>query len=354
MTLELASLLTDTLDCLRTLRRERVRPDAARASIRRLTKAYAPVDIDLVWEEEPYDGSLHYDALVHLAGEGTVSMSFCAADALPWPLRGVQRLSDQNMLRVNRTLVSVNQVVAMLDFMWDEAPVLQRLIDVALIEEELERNPVEVADADVQAAMNAFRRAHRLYTAADTHRWLEQHAMTHAKLEELVTYEATVAKLRERVAADRVESRLAANRADFDTARIARFVCADAEVARQTVERIRNSRSDFYAEAERTEQPDLRFAEVTRCENPPELAAAVFAAASGEVVGPIPTPDGHLIVRVLSFAPAQLDDRTRRAVQQALFDEWLGMRRDAARVEWYWGTAVPSTEVVDSGRDAVA
>ena len=166
--------------------------------------------------------------------------------------------------------------------------------------------------------------------------------MSHAKLEELVTYEATVAKLRDRVTAGRIDEYFAAHRADFDTARVARFVCPDADGASQTVDRIRSRRADFYAEAERTEKADLRFAEVTRREDPPELAAAVFAAAPGQVVGPIPTPEGHLIARVLSIAPAQLDEGTRRAVQKALFDEWLGIRRRAARVEWYWGNAAPS------------
>jgi parvulin-like peptidyl-prolyl isomerase len=109
------------------------------------------------------------------------------------------------------------------------------------------------------------------------------------------------------------------------------------------VERIRGGRSDFYTEAEQTEQADLRFAVVTRREEPAELSAAVFNAASGEVAGPISTPEGHLIVRVLSLAPAQLDESTRSAVQQALFDEWLAARRHVARVEWYWGSVAPST-----------
>jgi putative peptide maturation system protein len=339
MSCDLTPALTDTLECLRALRRERGRPDEARARVRRLARAHAPVAIDLVWEEEACDESVHYDALLHLEGVGTVSLSFCPAGALPWPLRGVQRLNDKDLLRVNRTLISVSEAVAMLDFIWGEAPILERLINLALIREELERNPVEVTDADVQSALDAFRRAHRLLTAADTHRWLEEHAMTHAGLEELLTYQASVARLRDQVSRGRIEVYFAAHRADFDMARIARLACQDAAVARRIVERVRGGGSDFYTEAEQTGQADLRFAVVTRRGGPEELSAAVFGAAPGEVAGPIPTPEGHLVVRVLSVAPARLDENTRGAVRQALFDEWLAERRRAARVEWYWGSA---------------
>jgi hypothetical protein len=34
-----------------------------------------------------------------------------------------------------------------------------------------------------------------------------------------------------------------------------------------------------------------------------------------------------------------LDERTRDAIETLLFEEWLAERREAARIEWYWGDA---------------
>src|SRR5438094_5255133 len=142
---------------------------------------------------------------MHLGREGTVSLSFCPDRAIPWPLRGVQRWREQDLLRVNATVLRVDQAIACLDFIWDEARIINRLINVCLIQEALAKDPVTLSDAELQCALDGFRRAHKLYTAEDTYRWLERHGMTHEKIERYVADEATVATLRDRVTAGRVE-----------------------------------------------------------------------------------------------------------------------------------------------------
>jgi putative peptide maturation system protein len=342
MSLDLPRLLTETVEELTGLADDGARPAEARARMKQLLGRHPGADLELVWEEEAYDGSVHYDALLHLAGAGTVSVSFCPERSVPWPLRGVQRWSDADLMRVNSTVLKVNQAIALLDFVWNEAPLVQRLIDVGLIHEELEREPVELTDADLQSALDAFRRAQKLYTAADARRWLEVNGLSHGQLEEIATREAELAKLRDRVTAGRVEDYFAAHRADFDTARFARFACADAAGARRAYDRLRGGRVDFYTEAEHAfaaaEAVPPRFEVLRRGQAPAELAA-VFAAEPGDVLAPIPTAEGHLIVRVIGREPARLDGRTRAAVKRALFEVWLAERRRSARVEWYWGTA---------------
>ena len=64
---------------------------------------------------------------------------------------------------VNATVLQVDRAIALLDFIWDEAPILKRLVHTALIQEALEREPVELSDEELQRTMNAFRRSHRLY-----------------------------------------------------------------------------------------------------------------------------------------------------------------------------------------------
>jgi len=99
MTENFCPTLTGVLEYLMALRRESIRPPEAQARLRHLQTRYPDSSIDLVWEEEVYDRSVHYDALVHLDGQGTVSLSFCPDQALPWPLRGVGRWSDKDLVR---------------------------------------------------------------------------------------------------------------------------------------------------------------------------------------------------------------------------------------------------------------
>src|SRR5262245_20981737 len=93
--------VVDTLDYLMTLIRDRTRPDAAKTGLRPLQQRHSGMGLQLIWEEETFDQSIHYDALLSLPGNGTISMSYCDDHAKPWPLRGVQRWSDKDLVRVN-------------------------------------------------------------------------------------------------------------------------------------------------------------------------------------------------------------------------------------------------------------
>src|SRR5689334_22606138 len=93
----------DTLDVLISLTNDGVRPREARVRLGELRKRYPETPIELVWEEAAYDATVHYDALLQLPGSGTVSVSFSPERGLPWPLRGVHRWSDADLVRVKST-----------------------------------------------------------------------------------------------------------------------------------------------------------------------------------------------------------------------------------------------------------
>jgi putative peptide maturation system protein len=339
--------LVDTLDYLKALARDATRPDEARARLRLLQEQHPAIDVDLVWEEVAYDRSTHYDVLLHLDGGGTASLSFCPDHAVPWPMRGVHRVSEADLVRVNATVLQVDQAISCLDILWDEARLMDRLVNVCLVQEALDEDPVTLSDADLQRAMDGFRRAHKLYKAEDTQLWMERTGMTPERLEWLVASAARVGKLRDRVSAGRVEEYFAHHRDEFAVAFIARIVLPAEKDARQTYERIRAGEVDFYEAARRRflaaprrePPPGDVFTVVQRGPTDPELAAAVFAAAPGALLGPLRTDGGYAVVRVLSIEPACLDGPTREAIQEILFEEWLERRRRAATIEWYWGDA---------------
>jgi putative peptide maturation system protein len=348
MTDPLTPAVCAALDYLRTLNRDGVRPPEARARLQGLRGRHPETRMDLLWEEEACDRSVHYDALLHRDGDGTVSLSYCPERTLPWPLRGVQRWSEMNLVRVNATVLKVDQAVALLDFAWGDAPLLKRLVHAALVREALERDPVTLSEEDRQRALDGFRRVHRLYKAADMRQWMQQRGVTQEKLEGLVTELAQIAALRERVTAGRVDDYFAAHTADFDTVSVAQIAVTGAEEAQRIADEIHRGAVDFYAAAERwfaARRPAAGdfFTTVRRGQAPPELAAA-FVAEPGAVVGPLPRGDGYVIVRVLSHTPARLDARTRSAVQDVLFEQWLEGRRAASSIEWYWGPADSTPE----------
>src|SRR5262249_18522813 len=115
----------------------------------------------------------------------------------------------------------------------------RRLVDVCLIEEVLQREPVELDEVDLQEAMDAFRRARRLYTAQDTHRWLADNGMAADKLEQLLRDQATPEKRRGRVATGRVEDYFAEHREELDEIAVLRLDFPDADRACAALEQVR-------------------------------------------------------------------------------------------------------------------
>jgi len=70
-----------------------------------------------------------------------------------------------------------------------------------------------------------------------------------------------------------------------------------------------------------------------------KLEALLVAESLGTVVGPICVDGEYVLAQVVSCRQAKLDDETRTAIAQILFDKWLAEKRSAANVNWCWGTA---------------
>ncbi|MFF4412410.1 TIGR04500 family putative peptide maturation system protein [Streptosporangium sp. NPDC001559] len=312
--------------------------------------------VRLVAQREEFDGSLQHALLLKEPDGSTVSLSWSPDLALPWPLRGVHRAAEHLLLRVNGVETPVARAVACLDFVWDERGVADRLVTDCLVREALEEEPEPISDAELQRAMDAFRRARGLLTGAGTRAWMERNHISHAELEELVAVEASVARLRSRVAAGRVEDWFAAHGRELDAVRLARVVLAPGSPGNS--ESPGNpgspggpglgSPDDFLADVERAFAAGLAVpGEVFVTARRPELAGEigeeaaemVLSAAPGTLAGPFPTALGDLTVKVLAVEPAVLDDAVRDLVERRIFAEWIERRRRAAKVEWFWGTA---------------
>jgi putative peptide maturation system protein len=347
MTLPQTELVMDTIDCLMAVSGSAAAPSDAAQRLHRIEARYPRTQLRLLWQQIGDDDLFHYDALLQLPEGGTLSLGFCRELSLPWLMQGAHRWSDADLLRVRETVLTVDQAIAQFDFASPDGAMAQRLIDACLVQDELNRRPVEVSDAELQRAMDGFRRAHRLYSGADTQRWMAMRGIKHADLERLVSGHAAVAGLRERLTADRVGDYFERHHADFDVAHVAVICFPDPGSARQAYLSVRAGTVEFFALAQSRflEQAAMGSDEPTtsllqtlqRGRRPTPMCASVFEAAVGDLVGPIDADGCSSVVRVLGFAPASLDDRTRAMIQGLLFDEWLQGQRQTADIEWQRG-----------------
>ena len=146
----------------------------ADSALTTLRARHPAVRFSVVTDREAYDGSGSSALIMRAPGEPTVSLSVASPRELPWPLRGVQRTTEADLLAVNGTRLDVADAMVRLDSMLFEPQPMRVLIDGCLLDEALSEDPVQVSDDDIRAAARAFRAAKKLYRGVDAQKWLDR------------------------------------------------------------------------------------------------------------------------------------------------------------------------------------
>lgn len=313
----------------------------ARAELGALAESWTGLRIRLVSSCEEYDSSRHFDVLLADA-DGTYTVGFAPPDGLPWPLRGVHRWSEGDLVRVNGTTLRIQQAVACLDFVWERDDLLDHLVNVCLVEEELAaREPFPVSDTDLQVRLDEFRRARGLFTAADTHEWLAQHGISHRQLEQRLADALRMELLAEQVVGNAVTDYAEANKSELG---IFPVMLASAR-AHEDLHELRRRTADPAGWLTWAATPNGNMREVRCCRiDAFDASPSLSVLASDDVqVGTVsqvfPHQDGHaLACKIGPTEPPEPGTELTSRVRDRLFADWLAERRRHADVEWYWGS----------------
>jgi putative peptide maturation system protein len=338
------ALVDDAVALLVRLRTERASVDAAWAAILELRERHPGRSIELVWERESYSPAIHYDILLELAA-GTLSVSYCADEEVPWPTRGLQRVSESLVLRVNGDPVHISQVVTSLDYAWQQLHIGRHLIDMSLIDQEIRNRKIELSDEQLAAALDEFRRARRLFAASSVEQWMAEHGLSPAQLENHLRQDVARRELRRQVVGGpQVQAaRFAANPERFERIQVARIFLTERDAADALAGELGARPQQFLAAAQRQFLTSAASREVFatwwRGELDAADATALFATEPGQIAPVLASGGGFEVVQVLRRLGAVLDDETRTRIDDQLFDGWLAERRARARVEWFWGAA---------------
>jgi putative peptide maturation system protein len=313
----------------------------ARAELSALTEAWSGLRARVVSSCEEYDASRHFDVLLTDA-DGTYTVSFAPADGLPWPLRGVHRWNEGDLLRVNGTTLRIQQAIASLGFLWERDDLLDHLVNVCLVEEELAaRSPFPVNDADLQARLDEYRRARGLFTAADTHQWLTQHGISHRQLERQLADELCVELLAEQVVGDAVADHLTAGKSNLGTFPVMFASARSPEDLYELTQQTADLASWLtWAMALDGSKREVRCYRIEAFDATPSIAVlASDDVPVGTVSQVFPHRDAHaLACKVGPTEQPEPSPELHRRLRDRLFADWLAERRRCADVEWYWGS----------------
>ncbi|MFC4103258.1 peptidylprolyl isomerase [Paenibacillus xanthanilyticus] len=215
------------------------------------------------------------------------------------------------------------------------------------VEQSIERVVIAAwaADAGIAAtqeetgsALNDYRKRRGLFTAAKTSEWLQQHGL---QLGDLTDY-VRAGILRRKLAGTLIgEAEIAKffheHRASFDRAEISRLLVAEHGEAMELLFRVEEGEPFFklaraFSQEESTRMAGGYAGEFGRDELGGELAAAVFGGQAGDVIGPLETKSGHMLVLIESLRPAELDEETNETIRELLFADLLARRMSEAEI----------------------
>jgi parvulin-like peptidyl-prolyl isomerase len=188
-----------------------------------------------------------------------------------------------------------------------------------------------VSTEELQQAADLFRRRHGLISAERTQAWLAQEHWSATNLEDALEHDLLIAKFKEHLFKDRLAAHFEANRSRYDQVVLRAIVVGEEDLAKELLIQLRDEGRDFAGLAGEHSQHASRWqggllGSLRRQQLADAVAAAVFAARPGDVVGPLQTASGFELLLVESFQPAQLDGPTAALIRQQWFDGWLAAK----------------------------
>jgi putative peptide maturation system protein len=346
--------LAALVDYLCNAAQRRLTPARARAELAALFAAHPALDWRLVATWQEHSEAYEFDVLVrHHQIAGTLCIAFNQERNLPWTLIGAQRWSERDFVRVNDSVLKVEDVVASLDFIWSEMRIALRLVDLCLMRAELERAPVAVGDAELQQGMDDFRRRHGLHTVAATDEWLQRRGLTQPGLERRIADELAFTKLIDRIVANEVKDYFEAHRDDFAIVELARYwfrdevaaALAHRELSRGAGMHLRSAGDSARGTSAKMSLDAVCLIELTEADR--ELARTVPLGAATLRRAP---DGGHEVLLVLANRQPTLNDHVRALIKKILFNRWLDAQRKQAAIEWNWGDRVETDQVTAAAR----
>jgi parvulin-like peptidyl-prolyl isomerase len=191
-----------------------------------------------------------------------------------------------------------------------------------------------VTPEEIQAEINRWRLENRLETEADINRWLVEQMLTMQDWEEAIHQHLLEQRLSDSLFSREIEEFFAHHQHDFDQVLLYKLIVPYEHLALELFYQISSHEISFY-EAAHLYDIDPRRREhcgyegkLYRCNLDSELAAVIFNASIGELIGPIITEQGIHLLMVEEMIPSELTTTIRQNILKGMFKQWLENQLD--------------------------
>ncbi|WP_250123360.1 peptidylprolyl isomerase [Chroococcidiopsis sp. CCMEE 29] len=227
-----------------------------------------------------------------------------------------------------RLSTAPNEIASFLRKNMQLKEVCQKILYQKIIEQAAQEMGLTVTPEEIQAEAERRRKKH-LEQAADTFAWLANQMSSIEDWEAGIRDRLLAQKVSQSLFGKEVEKFFTQNQADFDQVILYQIVVPYEKLAQQLFYQILEEEISFYEVAHLYDIDDSRRyhcgyeGKLYRWNLKPEIAAVVFGAGVGELVGPITTDQGVHLLTVEEFIPAELTSTRYQDILNRMFMQWL-------------------------------
>ena len=207
--------------------------------------------------------------------------------------------------------------------------ICQKILHQKIIKKAAQEREITVTPEDIQTEADSIRYNKRLEKASDTTAWLKEQMVTADDWEAGIVSRLLANKLADRLFEQEVEKYFAQNKSNFEQFILYQIVVPYEQLAYEILYQIEEEEINFYHAAHLYDVEERRRShcgyegKVYRWNFQPDIAAAIFSASIGEVVGPLKTEQGYHLFMIEEFIQAELTPQRRQEILNRLFTEWL-------------------------------
>jgi len=327
--------LADAVTLLRELPRHRHAERAARSRFEQFKAAHAGLPCRLLVHTKPGSESLDFDIVLMIRDAGSVTLSWHPDVGVPWTALVADHWAANYVLTVNGASTSIQSALLYLSARLRRRPDLMRdLVDRSLIFAAIGDTPPEVADTELEAAVDAFRRGQGLFSGDAMQRWLDDMQLTMETLEQLVAQSVQLEKFKDATVAAQVRPYFAAHRRNFDRLTAVRLEGMTQALARSVAKAWRRSKicPIFSGRGRSSDALNGRIDTLFACDLPAEFVGK----SVGSVIGPVSSAGKFSVGQIVRVEAARFDGATRERIRSLLFESWLADQRSRAAIQWHW------------------
>jgi parvulin-like peptidyl-prolyl isomerase len=233
------------------------------------------------------------------------------------------------MINLSAAAVELDEIVNFLKRNIQLKEVYQKILQQKIINQAALERGLTVTPEEIQTEANRMRYEKRLERASDTMAWLTDQMISPDDWEAGICDRLLSQKLANSLFSKEVEKAFAQNRLDFDQVLLYQIIVSDDKIAQELFYQIEEREISFYEAAHLYDIDEKRKAQcgcegkLERWKFKPDMAAIIFSAQLGQVIGPLQTEQGYHIWMVEEFIPAELTPQRYQELLDNMFKEWL-------------------------------